>query len=145
MDGYPRTGSQALFLDEVLRQQKLDIQGVILLEVHDDEIVRRLSGRWVCPKPGCGAAYHVVTRPPKKPGICDLCGSTLVQRDDDVEETVRKRLKLYHAYNTEMVKFYGDRGLLHRVVGTVEVEVIYRDIVQFLAKAGASCQNRYPS
>src|SRR5262249_2380885 len=101
LDGYPRTPTQANFLDGVLTAKALDIHAVILLEVPDEEIVRRLSGRWVCPKDG--AAYHLVSRPPRVPGVCDLCGTTLVQRDDDVESTVRKRLKLYHAYNGDMV------------------------------------------
>jgi adenylate kinase len=145
LDGYPRTVPQALFLDGVLNKQGLDIQAVVLLEVPDEEIVRRLSGRWVCPNKTCGAAYHLVSRPPKRPGICDLCGTKLVQREDDKEETVRKRLKLYHEYNGEMVKFYLERGLLHPVVGTDDVEVVHRNIVQVLSKAGATCQDPYPS
>jgi adenylate kinase len=143
LDGYPRTVPQALFLDGVLHPRKLNVEAVILLEVPDADIVRRLSGRRVCPK--CGAAYHLVTRPPRKSGVCDLCGATLVQRDDDTETTVRQRLKLYHEYNGEMVKFYRDRGLLHAVVGTEEVEAIHRNIVQVLSKAGATCPDPYPS
>jgi adenylate kinase len=145
MDGYPRSVTQARFLDEVLQRQKLNIQAVILLEVEDEEIVRRLDGRRVCPNRDCGAAYHLVTRPPKKPGVCDQCGSTLIQRDDDTAETVRKRLKLYHEYNGDMVKFYRDRGLLHSVKGSDEVETIHRNIVRVLTEAGATCLDRYPS
>jgi adenylate kinase len=145
LDGYPRTVPQALFLDAVLQKQELDIQAVIRLDVPDDEIIRRLSGRRVCPNPECGAAYHLMSRPPKKPGICDRCGTKLIQREDDSEETVRKRLKLYHEYSGEMVKFYGDRGLLHAVVGTDEVETIHRNIVRVLSQAGATCQDPYPS
>ncbi len=139
LDGYPRTVPQADFLDGVLLRQGLDIQAVILLEVPDEEIVRRLSGRWVCPNKACGAAYHLVNRPPRLPGICDLCKTPLVQREDDTEVTVRQRLKLYHAYNGDMVKFYRDRGLLHTVNGTDEVAAINRNVIQILEEAGAAC------
>jgi adenylate kinase len=145
LDGYPRTDPQARFLDGVLQASGLDIQAVVLLEVPDEIIIRRLSGRWVCPNRECGAVYHVETRPPKRPGICDLCGSTLIQREDDKEETVRQRLRLYHAYNKEMVQYYRGRGLLHTVVGTDEVETVHRHIVQVLSKVGATCQDPYPS
>jgi adenylate kinase len=139
LDGYPRTVPQAKFLGAVLNRQGLDIQAVILLEVPDEEIVRRLSGRRVCPNKTCGAAYHLVFRPPRVPGICDLCGTPLVQREDDAEPTVRERLKLFHTYNNDMEKFYRERGLLFPVVGTDDVETIYRNIVRIAEKAGATC------
>ena len=96
MDGYPRTLGQAASFDQVLRQQFLDLAAVVLLIVSDEEIVRRLSGRDSCPKPGCKATYHTESNPPRVPGVCDYCGTALVQRDDDKVETVQARLIVYH-------------------------------------------------
>src|SRR5437773_10801787 len=80
MDGYPRTLAQAASFDQVLRQQFLDLSAVIVLRVNDEEIIRRLSGRWICSKADCQATYHVTANPPRVPGICDRCGSKLIQR-----------------------------------------------------------------
>src|SRR5262245_61232450 len=88
MDGYPRTVAQAVSFDHVLRRQSLDIHAVVRLIVPDDEIVARISGRRICPNPTCNATYHLRYRPPKVPGVCDLCGTALIQREDDREETV---------------------------------------------------------
>src|SRR5262245_48391184 len=83
LDGYPRTLAQAMALDAVLRQHGLLLTGVLLLDVPDEEIIRRVSGRWSCPNPGCKATYHTEHNPPRVPGVCDVCGSRLVQRADD--------------------------------------------------------------
>ena len=130
MDGYPRTLAQARFFDELLRQLGLDLTGVVFLEVNDDEIIRRLTGRWTCPK--CQAPYHVQSKPPKKPGVCDVCGTDLVQRADDKEETVRQRLKVYRTSTAELAPYYRQRGLLHEVPGQGEIETIYRAIEKAL-------------
>lgn len=132
MDGYPRTGSQAIAFDRVLRQQHLDLTGVILLEVADAEIVRRLSGRWTCPMHGCMATYHTVNNPPKVAGVCDRCGTKLVQRDDDKEATVKERLRVYHANKVELIPHYQSRGLLHAVPGHGNIEEIYNNILRVL-------------
>lgn len=132
MDGYPRTVSQARFFDDVLRQQGLDLTGVIFLEVNDDELVRRLTGRWTCPK--CQAPYHLASKPPKKPGICDVCGMPLVQRADDREETVRQRLKVYRGSTAELAPYYRQRGLLHEIWGEGDIETIYQTVEQALDK-----------
>src|SRR5262249_46487690 len=96
MDGYPRTLAQAASFDQVLRQEFLDLSGVVLLVVPDNEIVHRLSARWTCPNPTCKETYHTVHKPPRVAGICDVCGTRLTQREDDKEETVRRRLVVYH-------------------------------------------------
>jgi adenylate kinase len=132
MDGYPRTVAQAASFDQVLRKQVLDINAVVRLIVPDDEIVARVSGRWTCPNPSCNAIYHLRYRPPKVAGVCDLCGTALTQRVDDREETVRNRLKVYHEATAGLLAYYRDRGLLHEVPGSGEVEAVYNGIVRVL-------------
>jgi len=102
----------------------------VLLRVDDDEIVRRLSGRWICPK--CKATYHVISKPPRKPGVCDICGSTLIQRDDDKEATIRRRLQVYHQNTAELIPHYRAQGLLREVPGQGDIEAIYANILQAL-------------
>jgi adenylate kinase len=133
LDGYPRTLAQAASFDQVLRQQFLDLQAVVLLVVDDEEIVRRLSGRWSCPK--CKATYHVTKKPPRVPGVCDVCGSTLVQREDDREETIRRRLALYHQSMLQLLPYYRAQHLLHEVNGEGDIHTIYRDVVGALGCA----------
>jgi adenylate kinase len=130
MDGYPRTLAQAASFDAMLRQQFLDLNAVILFRVADDEIVRRLSGRLTCPK--CKATYHLTDKPPRRAGVCDECGTALVQRDDDREGTVRKRLDVYHQSTAELVPYYQDRGLLREVEGRGSLEQVYLNIKQVL-------------
>jgi adenylate kinase len=132
MDGYPRTLAQARAFDDVLEGSKLDLTAVVLLDVNDVEIVRRLSGRWSCPKPGCKATYHTVSNPPRLAGVCDRCGSTLVQRDDDKEETVKERLRVYHADTAELIPYYRQRGLIREVPGQGNIEEIYANILRVL-------------
>jgi adenylate kinase len=129
LDGYPRTLAQAKALDELLRRLKLGLTAVVLVLVSDEEIVRRLSGRWSCPQPGCMATYHTIRNPPKAPGICDRCGSKLVQREDDKEETVRARLIVYHKNIEEIIPHYRQQGLLREVRGDGEIEQIYQAII----------------
>jgi adenylate kinase len=129
MDGYPRTLAQAASFDQVLRQQFLNLDGVVLLDVDDDEIVRRISGRSSCPNPACLATYHIVKKPPRVTGVCDLCGSTLQQREDDREETVRRRLEVYRRNTMELIPHYRAQHLLHEVCGQGDIESIYNNIV----------------
>jgi adenylate kinase len=130
IDGYPRTVAQAISFDQTLKQQLLDLTAVVFLQVDDEEIVRRMSGRWSCPK--CKSTYHLVSNPPKVPGICDVCGTKLIQRPDDRPETVRERLRLYHANTNGLVKHYRTRGLLREVSGVGDIEEIYARILQSL-------------
>jgi adenylate kinase len=139
MDGYPRTLAQAASFDQVLRQQFLALDAVIKLLVDIEEIVGRLSGRWSCPFPNCKATYHTLHKPPRVAGICDEDGTVLVQRDDDIEETVRRRMVVYH-HNTEaLVDYYRGQGLLRPVTGSGDIEKIYANIVHVLGQAGESC------
>jgi adenylate kinase len=132
MDGYPRTVSQARRFDEVLKRWGLPLDAVLLLKVNDEEIISRLSGRWSCPSPGCKATYHVVSNPPRVPGVCDDCGSKLMQRDDDREETVRARLVVYHRHTAELIPYYREMGLLREVDGQGEIETIYQSLIKVL-------------
>jgi adenylate kinase len=137
MDGYPRTLAQAASFDQVLRQQFLDLTAVVLLTVSDVEIVRRLSGRWSCPQQGCKATYHTVSNPPRVEGMCDNCGTLLVQRDDDHEETVRRRLIVYHKNTEELVPHYRVQGLLCEAAGEGAIEEVYQGVMKALkAQAG---------
>jgi adenylate kinase len=137
MDGYPRTVAQAASFDQVLRQQFLDITAVLLFVVDDDEIVRRMAGRLTCPQ--CKRTYHRITNPPRRPGICDFCGSTLVQRPDDREETVKERLRVYHANTRETIPYYRAQNLLREIPGVGAIEDIYAHIEQALRQASSSC------
>jgi len=132
MDGYPRTVAQARTFDQVLREHNLNLDSVLLLTVADQEIVKRLSGRWSCPKPGCKATFHTENNPPKRPGICDDCGTILVQRDDDQETTVRARLVVYHGNTVELIPYYRSKGLLREVPGEGDIEGVYNNLLGVL-------------
>lgn len=139
MDGYPRTLAQAASFEQVLRQQFLNLTSVVLLKVDDEEIVRRLSGRWICPNPTCKSTFHINNKPPKIPGICDHCQSPLVQRDDDKEKTIRNRLAVYHSNTAELIGHYRAQGLLREVEGHGDIETIYSQITQACNRANSSC------
>jgi adenylate kinase len=115
LDGFPRTDKQAEALDEALRKVDRRLNAALLIEVPEDELVRRLSGRRVCPK---GHTYHLEHNPPKKDEVCDVDGEPLEQRDDDREETVRKRMDVYRKQTSPLVEYYDERDLLHRFDGT---------------------------
>lgn len=139
LDGYPRTLAQAASFDQVLRQEFLDLSAVIVLNVGDEEIVRRLGGRWICPKSDCKASYHIETKPPKTPGICDLCGTKLVQREDDKPETVRHRLEVYRQNTLELIPHYERQGLIREVAGEGDIEKIYNNILAVLPGENGTC------
>ena len=128
LDGVPRTLAQA----EALEAKGVKIDHVVSIEVADEEIEGRMTGRRVCGK--CGASYHITANPPKMDGICDLCGSELVIRKDDAPETVRKRLEVYHATTEVLKDFYGKLGRLVEVNGSQPIEKANEDI---LAAIGA--------
>jgi len=110
LDGYPRTRSQAQFLDELLGSMGRAIARALSYEVSEEALVERISGRRSCPK--CGAIYHVSATPPKQAGVCDRDGAALVLREDDKPENVRKRMQEYAAKTEPLKRFYGDRGLV---------------------------------
>jgi adenylate kinase len=115
MDGFPRTITQAEALDALLKEEAVSIDAVILLDVSDDEVVRRLSGRRVCR--ACNNIFNIPAHPPMREGVCDSCGGEVIQRDDDRESVIRDRLAVYHGRTASLVKYYESRGLLHRVDG----------------------------
>ena len=116
LDGFPRTEAQAEALDKALAEAHAKLSAVVYLEVDPETIVRRMSGRRVCPK--CGRSYHVDHIPPKVGGTCDACGAALVTRDDDKPQTVRQRLETYRTATAPLVGYYDRRGLLVRVDGS---------------------------
>ncbi len=115
LDGFPRNEQQADALGEALGTLERRLLAVLLIEVSDDEVVRRLAGRRVCSK--SGHVYHLEFDPPKHEGICDQDGSRLIQRDDDREETIRKRLEVYHEQTAPLIDYYEQGGLLRRFDG----------------------------
>ncbi len=116
LDGFPRTVVQAKALDETLEEHGRSVTAALCVQVPDEDIVRRVSGRRL--SPSSGRVYHVDFNPPAVEGVCDEDGSELVQRDDDKPETVRKRLEVYHEVTAPVEAYYEERGLLHRIDGT---------------------------
>jgi adenylate kinase len=126
LDGFPRTVNQALALEEMLRVKGERISKVLFFDVPDEVIIDRLSGRRVCSK--CGAVYHVKYNPPKVEGVCDLCGGTLVQRDDDKEEVVRKRLEVYRKQTQPLIEFYQEKGIIYKLDAGKGVEELFEEV-----------------
>lgn len=129
-DGFPRTIEQAKALDKTLPSRGEAIDKAIYIEVADDELLKRLSGRWICRQ--CQTPYHEVTSPPKIPNKCDKCGGELYQRSDDTEETVRERLKVYFAQTTPVLDYYEAKGKLVRVDGKLGIEGVAEEIIDAL-------------
>lgn len=130
LDGFPRTIPQAEVLDCELTKLGDHIDYAINVDVPDENIVKRMSGRRACLT--CGATYHIEHVPPKKEGICDVCGSELVLRDDDKPETVKNRLNVYHEQTQPLIDFYTEKGVLKTVDGTVPMEEVFAAITAIL-------------
>lgn len=130
LDGFPRTIPQAEALDEAVANLGEKIDYAIDIDVPDENIVKRMSGRRACLK--CGATYHTEYVPPKKDGICDQCGSELVQRDDDKPETVKARLSVYHEQTQPLIAYYEKKGILHEVDGTKDMQDVFAAVVKVL-------------
>ena len=130
LDGFPRTIPQAEVLEDALNKLGDKIDYAINVDVPDENIVRRMSGRRACLK--CGATYHIEHIPPKQEGICDTCGSELVLRDDDKPETVLNRLKVYHEQTQPLIDFYTERNVLKTVDGTKDMKDVFADIISIL-------------
>ncbi len=130
LDGFPRTIPQAEALTKALNQQGAKIDYAIDVEVPDEDIVRRMSGRRACPK--CGATYHIEYLKPAQEGICDTCGSELYLREDDHPGTVQKRLDVYHSQTQPLIQYYREQGVLHSIDGTKEMHEVFGDICSVL-------------
>ena len=131
LDGFPRTIPQAEVLDDALTKLGDQIDYAINVDVPDENIIRRMSGRRACL--ACGATYHIEHIPPKQEGICDRCGKELVLRDDDKEETVKNRLDVYHKQTQPLIDFYTKQGVLKTVDGTQDMKDVFAAITAILS------------
>jgi len=134
-DGFPRTLSQAQALDEKLAAEGRQIDKTVYIEVPEEELVKRLSGRWICRE--CQVPYHEISSPPKVAGKCDVCGGELYQRADDKEETVRERLKVFLSETMPIVDYYERQGKLGRVDGNRQIDEVGVQIAGVLGVATA--------
>jgi adenylate kinase len=132
MDGFPRTIPQAEGFDTLLKDMHKRLNSVISIYIDDAVVIARLSGRRTCPK--CNAVYHVETNPPKKDNICDKCQVPLIQRVDDQQEIIKKRLETYTNQTEPLVTFYKKKKLLHDINGDQPIEKVFKDITAVLEK-----------
>lgn len=133
LDGFPRTVAQAEALDKLLAEKGKTLDAVIEIKAENGRLIERITGRFTCAK--CGEGYHDTYRRPKVEGVCDKCGSTeFVRREDDNEETVRNRLKAYHAQTAPLVDYYGATGRLKSVDGMRDIESVRKQIEEALAE-----------
>ena len=132
LDGFPRTIPQAESLTEALKSQGDKIDFALNIDVPDEAIIERMSGRRACPK--CGATYHIVYAAPKTGNICDKCGTELIIRSDDKPETVKDRLNVYHQQTEPLIAYYKAAGVLREVDGTQELPKVLEDVVAILSE-----------
>ena len=132
LDGFPRTIPQAEALDKALMEMGQAIDYAINVEVPDENIVQRMSGRRACVN--CGATYHIVYAPTKKENVCDTCDGELILRDDDKPETVQKRLNVYHEQTQPLIDYYTEKNKLVEVDGTIDIEKVFDAIVKILGE-----------
>ena len=132
LDGFPRTIPQAEALDKALAELDQKVDCAINVEVPDENIIRRMSGRRACVD--CGATYHLEYAPTKEEGVCDNCGGTLILRDDDKPETVQKRLGVYHEQTQPLIAYYTTAGILKEVDGTIDINDVIAEIVKILGE-----------
>ncbi|PNR97115.1 adenylate kinase [Petrotoga sp. 9PWA.NaAc.5.4] len=132
LDGYPRTLEQAKFLDAVLKQIKKEIDAAVLIDVPEDEIVKRISNRRVCPN--CGKVYNLITLKPKNDEKCDNCGTKIVQRDDDKENVVRERYRIYRKNTEPVIEYYRKNNKIVTVNGVQDVEEVTKELFNMLRR-----------
>ena len=130
LDGFPRTVAQAEALDTTLSEMGSKLEYVFSIEVDDGELIRRLTGRRVCRE--CGESYHIEFNPPKQEGLCDSCQGELYQRDDDKEETIRNRLKVYQDQTSPLISFYQRKDVLHSMDGVGSIEEIKERLLNII-------------
>ncbi|MFE5895523.1 adenylate kinase [Streptomyces sp. NPDC002285] len=135
LDGFPRNVSQAEALDEMLQSESMKLDAVLDLEVPEEEVVKRIAGRRICRKDS-SHVFHVTYSRPKKEGVCDACGGELYQRDDDSEETVRKRLEVYHTQTEPIIDYYKTQGLVVTISALGKVEDVTARAMEALQRDG---------
>jgi adenylate kinase len=133
LDGFPRTVAQAEALHELLAARGEVLDRVVAFDLSEGELLRRLTGRRVCQR--CGANFHLVSSPPKRAGVCDACGGELIQRDDDNEATVSRRLAVYREQTEPLLDYYRRQGLLSAIPGEGRVETVFGTIVRVVEAA----------
>jgi adenylate kinase len=134
LDGFPRNEKQAGELDEALATVGEKLDAVLYFKTSKETSIQRLSGRRVCT--ACGINFHVKNMPPKRRGVCDHCGASLVQREDDKEETVKKRLVVYENETKSLITYYKEKGLLREVAGDLDVDDLFKDIAKLFVNEG---------
>lgn len=133
LDGFPRTIQQAEALDDALAAQNAQIAAALLIDVGNDEVLRRLGGRWSCPE--CGAVFHEVFSPSKTEGVCDRCPTPLIQRDDDQPEAINRRLHVYAQQTEPLIDYYRRSAKLHRIDGARQPDAVAADLLAALQAA----------
>ena len=139
-DGFPRNLTQAEALDKALAEQSKTIDKVVYIKVSDEELLGRLSGRWICRR--CQTPYHAINSPPKVEGKCDQCGGELYQRSDDTNETVRERLRVYFAETAPLIDYYAQSGKLLEVDGEGSVDEVEERILMSIRREVAHQRRR---
>ena len=132
LDGFPRTVAQADALDKILVVLQMTLDGVLNIEVDEEKLIERLTGRRICRQ--CGATYHMVFNPPTTANVCDKCGGELYQRSDDTLETAKNRLQVYNDQTQPLIEYYREKGLLREINGDQEIAKVLQDIVKALEK-----------
>jgi adenylate kinase len=130
LDGFPRNTKQAEALDNMLSSLNMPLTAALSVDVPFEDLMKRLTGRRTCK--ACGQMYNVYFNPPKKEGVCDKCGGELFQRDDDKEETIKKRLEVYNAQTAPLIDYYGKKGILKSVAGTGSIDEIFKRVCDAL-------------
>lgn len=133
LDGFPRTVPQADALDKILKDLNMELDGVINIEVPEDKLIERLTGRRICRK--CGATYHLVFNPPTAENVCDQCSGELYQRSDDTLETAKNRLQVYNDQTQPLIDYYRQKGYLKEINGDQDIAKVLQDIEKALEKS----------
>ena len=132
LDGYPRNVDQCKFLDKILQEKQIKITAAIDIAANDEILIKRITGRRVCPK--CGAVYHVDHNKPKKDDLCDLDDQTLIQRQDDQKETVENRLRVYTQETFPIINYYEKQGLVSKINGDQPIDTVTKQILKILGE-----------
>ncbi len=132
LDGFPRNTAQAEALDQMLKEVGIKLDAVLNVDVADEYLIERITGRRTCL--GCGASYHITAKKPLVDGVCDVCGATLVHRQDDSEETIKNRLAVYHGQTAPVLDYFGKQGLVKNVSGIGNIQEIFANIQKVLGE-----------